>query len=246
MSGLDWLVAKPVAHRGLHGNGIIENSLAAAEAAASAGYGIEVDLQLSRDGEAIVFHDDTLDRLTGESGPVSNRTAAELSKIQLKGSAETIPALEDLLRVVAGRTPLVLELKSNWDGDQRLAAKVAETLVSYAGPVAVMSFDPDVVRSFRMLAPGLPRGIVAERWYGHHDWNFLSFRRKQYLGLLLHLFSSKPHFVAYAQFDLPAVAPFLARHVFGMKLLTWTVRVENERRRVRRWTQQIIFEFLRP
>lgn len=243
---LDWLTARPVAHRGLHGNGIVENSLSAARAAIRANYAIEVDLRLSKDGEVVVFHDKTLERLTGEQGEVAARTAAELKTIRLKDTNDTIPSLEDLLQTVRGEAPLVLELKSPWNGDTALAAKVADRLLGYKGPVAVMSFDPDLVEALKKLAPGLPRGIVAERWYLHPEWNFLSFRRKRYLGLLLHFMRTKPHFIAYAQFDLPALAPLIGRYVFGMPLLTWTVRVERERVRVLRWADQIVFEHIRP
>jgi glycerophosphoryl diester phosphodiesterase len=246
MQGIEWLTARPVAHRGLHGNGIAENSLSAAAAALAANYAIEVDLQLSADGEVIVFHDDTLERLTKERGPVSERTAAELSKIKLAASNDTIPSLADLLTLVAGKTPLVLELKSPWSGDTSLAEKVAAQLLDYAGPVAAMSFDPDLVAALKSHAPGLPRGIVAERWYRYRDWDFLSFGRKQSLGLLLHVFRTQPHFVAYAQFDLPAIAPLIARFLFGMRLLTWTVRTEKERARVSKWVNQLIFEHIRP
>lgn len=246
MPGLDWLTARPVAHRGLHGNGIVENSLSAAAAAVTENYAIEVDLQLSADGEVVVFHDETLERLTSETGEVSARSAADLSKIALNGSSDAIPTLADLLHTVAGRVPLVLELKSSWNGDARLAARVADALVPYDGPVAVMSFDPALVKALRRIAPGLPRGIVAERWYRYKSWDFLSFWQRQRLGLLLHIFSTRPHFVAYAQYDLPAVAPFIVRHLLGMKLLSWTVRTEKERQRVRWWAQQIIFEFIRP
>jgi glycerophosphoryl diester phosphodiesterase len=246
VAGIQWLTERPIAHRGLHGNGLVENSLAAVEAAAAAGYGIEVDLQLTRDGEVVVFHDSELDRLTGETGKLAEKTAAELSAIRLNGSGETIPSLAALLTLVRGRTPLVLELKSRWDGDIRLVERVTEQLRDYAGPVVAMSFDPDMVLALRKIAPGLPRGIVAERWYRHPSWNFLSFGRKQSLGWLLHFLRTKPHFVAYAQFDLPAAAPLIARFLFGMKLLTWTVRTEKERIKARRWAQQIIFEFIRP
>ena len=246
MEGLDWLTARPVAHRGLHGKGVPENSLSAAAAALAANYAIEVDLQLSKDGEVIVFHDDTLERLTTETGLVAARTAAELAKIKLGASNDTIPSLADLLKLVAGKTPLVLELKSPWNGDTSLAKKVATQLLNYAGPVAVMSFDPDLVAALKFHAPGLPRGIVAERWYGYKDWDFLSRGRKHALGLLLHIFRTKPHFVAYAQFDLPAAAPLIARFLFGMPLLTWTVRTEKERSRVSRWANQLIFEHIRP
>lgn len=243
---LDWLTARPVAHRGLHGNGAVENSLSAAKAAVDANYAIEVDLQLSKDGEVIVFHDKTLDRLTSEKGEVIARTAAELSAVKLKDTNDAIPSLDDLLKLVAGRVPLVLELKSPWNGDTTLAEKVADRLVNYEGPVAVMSFDPDLVVALKTFAPGLPRGIVAERWYLHPEWKFMSFWRKRYLGLLLHFMRTKPHFIAYAQFDLPALAPLIGRYIFGMPLLTWTVRLERERTRVSRWANQIIFEHIRP
>ena len=243
---LDWLTARPVAHRGLHGNGIVEISLSAAAAAVTANYAIEVDLQLSSDGEIVVFHDDDLDRLTSEKGDVVTRSAAQLKAIKLRDSGDTIPTLDDLLALVAGKVPLVLELKSPWNGDTTLAKKVADRLLSYEGPVAVMSFDPDLVQALRKHAPGLPRGIVAERWYIHPHWKFLAPARKHYLGLLLHLLRTKPHFVAYGQFNLPAIAPLIARYLFGMPLLTWTVRVEKERKRVCKWVDQIIFEHIRP
>lgn len=243
---LDWLTARPVAHRGLHGHGVIENSLSAAAAAVAANYAIEVDLQLSKDGEVVVFHDDTLDRLTSEKGDVAERNASELKAIRLKDTSDTIPSLHDLLALVGGKVPLVLELKSPWNGDTTLATKVADILITYEGPVAVMSFDPDLVVALKTHAPGLPRGIVAERWYLHPHWNFLSAGNKHYLGLLLHILRTKPHFVAYAQFDLPAIAPLVARYVLGMPLLSWTVRVEKERSRVSRWVDQIVFEHIRP
>ncbi len=243
---LGWLTARPVAHRGLHGNGIVENSLSAAKAAIDANYSIEVDLQLAKDGEVIVFHDKTLDRLTRETGEAVARTTGELRAIKLKDTNDTIPALDELLQLVAGRVPLILELKSKWNGDTTLAKAVASRLVEYNGPVAVMSFDPELVVALKQFAPGLPRGIVAERWYLHPEWNFLSFWRKRYLGFLLHFMRSKPHFIAYAQFDMPALAPLVGRHVFGIPLLSWTVRTERERTRVSKWVDQIIFEHIRP
>ena len=246
MEGLDWLTARPVAHRGLHGNGIVENSLAAARAAIEANYAIEIDLQASADGEPVVFHDDTLERLTDESGPLGERSFAELTKIRLKGTEETIPSFSEILDMVAGRTPILVELKSAWNGETILAEKVARRLESYAGPVAVMSFDPVIVRALRKFAPGLPRGIVAQRWYINPNWDFLAPARKHYLGLLLHIFRTQPHFVAYGQFDLPAIAPLFAKYLLGMPLLAWTVRVERERVKMRKWADQIIFEFVRP
>jgi glycerophosphoryl diester phosphodiesterase len=246
MPGLDWLTARPIAHRGLHGDGRVENTLGAAAAAVAADYGIEVDLQLSADGEVVVFHDDTLDRLTTGSGPVAAHTFAELKAVSFRECSERIPTLSELLAIVAGRTTLLLELKSEWKGDSRLAARVAAVLLNYAGPVAAMSFDPMLVAALRKHAPGLPRGIVAQRRYRRRDWPQLSWPRRFLLGHLAHIYTTTPHFIAYAVRDLPALAPLTCRHVWGMPLLTWTVHGEAERRRARFWANQMIFEGFRP
>lgn len=246
MEGLTWLIERPIAHRGLHGNGLVENTLGAAAAAAAANYGIEVDLQLSADGEVMVFHDTTLDRVTKSSGPLAAKSLAELKEVAFRDCAERIPTLQELLDTVAGRTPLILELKSEGDGDTRLPARVAKILLGYAGPVAAMSFDPEMVIALRKFAPGLPRGIVAERYYDHADWKGLSAAEKFRLGNLLHMPKTSPHFIAYYIRDLPAFAPLLARYLLGMKLLTWTVRSEPEQRRARWWANQVIFEGFRP
>jgi glycerophosphoryl diester phosphodiesterase len=246
MAGLNWLIERPVAHRGLHGNGLVENTLGAVRAAVEGNYAIEVDLLLSADGEVVVFHDDTLDRLTDATGPVAARTLAELKRIAIRGSDERIPTLQELLATVAGRTPLVLELKSGWEGNDPLAEKTAEILKGYAGPVAAMSFDPRILIALQKYAPGLPRGIVAERYYSDPSWGSLSWVERFRLGNLLHIPQTKPHFVAYYIRDLPAVAPLIARYILGMKLLTWTIRTDGDRRKARWWTNQMIFEGFRP
>lgn len=242
----DWLIERPIAHRGLHGDGRVENSLAAARAAVDANYAIECDVLLSKDGEVFVFHDDTLDRLTNEKGRFSDRNAAELKRIPLKGSDEKIPTLKQFLDTVGGKVPLVIELKSEWNGNEALAVKVADMLVDYAGPVAVMSFDPALVEALLKHAPGLPRGIVAEWKMKSSDWPGMSWFERLKLAYLAHIFSSKPHFVSYAINDLPALAPLLAKYVIGMKLICWTVRTGKQRRRARWWADQITFEGFRP
>lgn len=246
MSGLNWLVERPVAHRGLHGGAVVENTLAAAGAAVAAGYAIEVDLQLTSDNEVVVFHDDTLDRLTVAKGPVAGRSLRELKDLAVGGTNERIPSLQELLDLVAGRTPLVLELKSDWDGDERLTQRTAEILKDYSGPVAGMSFDPRILNALQKYAPGLPRGIVAERYYDDPAWSAATRKQKFTLGNLLHIPQTKPHFVAYSVRDLPALAPLLARHLLGMKLLTWTVRTDADRKTASRWANQMIFEGFRP
>src|SRR5215831_17593491 len=222
MPGLEWLTARPIAHRGLHDAacGVIENTPSAAAAAVAAGYGIEVDLQIAADGEAMVHHDPVLGRLTEGSGRLDAMTAADLMRIPFKATADRMVTLGDLLDLVGGRVPLLLELKSRFDRDLRLCRRAAQTLKPYSGPVAAMSFDPYQMAAMRDFASGLPRGIVAQRYRPHpgqpaHDHDKLA--------TLLHGVRSRPHFIAYDVKDLPAPMPLLARRVFGMPLLAWTV-----------------------
>jgi glycerophosphoryl diester phosphodiesterase len=247
MPGLDWLTARPVAHRGLHdaANGVIENTASAFAAAIAGNYAIECDLRLSADGEAMVYHDAALGRVASGSGSLAEMKAADLQRMPFKQTGDRMLTLGELCDLVGGHVALLLEMKSGFDGDRRLAMRVAETLKKYAGPVAAMSFDPNQVTALRDLAPGLPRGIVAERWYTHEEWRRLAARERRILGNLLHALRTRPHFVAYSVRDLPATAPLLARYVFGLPLLTWTVRDETERRRAR-WADQMIFEGFRP
>jgi glycerophosphoryl diester phosphodiesterase len=248
MPGLDWLSARPLAHRGLHdaASGVIENTPTAVSAAIAANYGIEVDLQISADGEAMVHHDDALGRLTDGSGRLAGMPAAEIKAVAFKATRDRIITLGELCDLVAGRVTLVLELKSHFDGDRRLAARAVEVLTAYAGPVAVMSFDPDPVEAVRELAPGLPRGIVAERRHDAGEWRQLSAAQRRSLRWMRHAWRTRPHFIAYAVKDLPAAAPLMARWLFGLPLLAWTVRTEQDRRRARRWASQMIFEGFRP
>jgi glycerophosphoryl diester phosphodiesterase len=138
------------------------------------------------------------------------------------------------------------ELKSRFDGDRRLVSRAAEVLANYAGPVAAMSFDPAVVVALREIAPGLPRGIVAERHYADNEWRAMTSAQRRNLAFLLHAFRTRPHFVAYQVSDLPSPGPFIARYIFGLPLMTWTVRSEEDRRCARRWADQMIFEGFRP
>jgi glycerophosphoryl diester phosphodiesterase len=247
MPGLDWLTARPVAHRGLHDAAdSIENTPTAFTAAVAGGYAIETDLQISADGEAMVHHDDALGRLTEGIGRLDAMAAADLKQVRFKATADRMITLGELCGLVAGRTPLVIELKSRFDGDRRLARRTAEVLQGYAGPVAVMSFDPDVVLALKDVAAGLPRGIVAERHYDHGEWSALRADRRRSMAFLLHGLRTRPHFVAYRVADLPSAGPFVARHVFGLPLLAWTVRREEDRRRAARWADQMIFEGFRP
>jgi glycerophosphoryl diester phosphodiesterase len=244
----DWLTARPVAHRGLHdrARGIVENMPGAAQAAIDADFAIECDIQLTSDGEAMVHHDDALGRLTEGNGTLLDMTAAELKAVRFKDTSERMMSLGDLCALVAGRVPLVIEVKSHFDGDRKLVARMSEVLAAYRGPVVGMSFDPDQVRALREWMPGLPRGITAERSYEAADWPEATPAQRRGMLHLRHAFHTRPHFVAYWVDDLPSPAPWVARHTFGLPLLTWTVRTPEQRARAARYADQMIFEGFRP
>ena len=243
-----WLTARPIAHRGLHdlSRGIVENMPGAFEAAISGNFAIETDLQLSADGEAMVHHDDALGRLTEGFGALLGKTAAELKAVTFKNTSEQMISLGDLCALVDGRVPLVIEVKSHFNGDRKLVTRTAEVLRSYAGPAAVMSFDPDQLLALRELIPERPRGIVAEREYTAAEWPEATPAQRRNMEHLRHAFRTRPDFVSYWIDELPAVAPWIARNIFGLPLICWTVRTPEQRERAARYADQITFEGFRP
>jgi len=243
-----WLTAHPIAHRGLHDAsiGVIENTASAFSAAVTGGYGMETDLQISADGEAMVHHDDSLGRLTEGTGRLADMSATQIKAVRFKAGTDRILTLGELCDLVGGRATLLLELKSHFDGDTRLPKRIVDVLSGYRGPVAVMSFDPALIEPVRHLNPGLTRGIVAERSYSHPEWRTLPQSVKRSMAWFLHAPRSRPQFIAYSVKDLPAVPPLLARNLLGLPLLTWTVRSDTDRKIAARWADQIIFEGWRP
>jgi glycerophosphoryl diester phosphodiesterase len=243
-----WLTARPVAHRGLHdaAHGIIENMPAAAQAAISGNFSIECDIQLTADGEAMVHHDGVLGRLTEGSGALLDMTSAQLKAVVFKNTSERMMSLGDLCALVSGRVPLVIEVKSHFNGDRKLVKRMAEVLASYTGPAVGMSFDPDQVMALREIMPSLPRGVVAERSYEAADWPEATPAQRRGMMHLRHAFRTRPHFVAYWVNELPAPAPWIARNLFGLPLLTWTVRNQEQRERAGQYADQMIFEGFRP
>jgi glycerophosphoryl diester phosphodiesterase len=248
MRAPDWLTARPVAHRGLHDRtrGVIENMPGAIRAAIAGRFSIEVDLQLTSDGEAMVHHDDALGRLTEGSGALLQKTAAELKQVTFKDTPERMMSLGDLLALVDGRVGLLLEVKSHFDGDRRLVRRIAERLAPYRGAVAAMSFDPDQVLALRQIMPEVPRGIIAQRSYDDDEWQALTPAQRRGMLQLRHAFRTRPHFVAYWVRQLPAPAPWIARNIFGCPLLTWTVRTPEQRAIAARHADQMIFEGFIP
>jgi len=244
----DWLTARPVAHRGLHdrARGIVENMPGAIEAAIAGNFAIEVDIQLTADGEAMVHHDAVLGRLTEGDGALREKTAAELRAVAFRDTPERMMSLSDLCARVAGRVPLVVEVKSHFDGDRRLVQRMAQVLEGYSGPVVGMSFDPVQVAALRETMPKLTRGIVAQRTYDDDYWTRLTAAQRAGMLHLRHASRTEPHFVAFWVDQLPAPAPWIARNIFGCPLLAWTVRTPEQRARAGRFADQMIFEGFRP
>jgi glycerophosphoryl diester phosphodiesterase len=229
------LTAIPYAHRGLHGSGRIENSRAAFEAAIAAGHGIELDVQASRWGEAVVFHDYELDRLTGRRGALASYDREELRSVTLTGTAETIPVLNEILTLVGSRVPILIELKARDGNYHQLCYSVFHALAGYRGPVGVMSFNPEVGRWFAGHAPRVVRGLVVTE----SGKRRLRGRIERHLAL----WRAKPDFLAYDIRDLPSRFAAGQRRR-GLPILTWTVRGEDERARAAAHADQIIYEAL--
>lgn len=243
---MEWLRDIPIAHRGLHnaGVGLIENAMGAFEAAARAGYGIELDVHGTLDGEAIVFHDRTLDRLTETRGRTSSRTAEELKALKLGGTGETIPTLGDVLDQIAGRVPILIEIKSRKRKVGRLEGRIAELIENYRGPVAVQSFNPYSMGWFAEHMPQLARGQLALDFRKITDKRMPAMARICLRHMLLN-YISKPNFVAYEWGALPSWAAKRAR-LFGLPVLAWTVDSPDIAGRIRGHVDNIIFEGFTP
>jgi len=248
MSAPTWVTATPIAHRGLHDpdKGIIENTLTAASAAVAAGFAIECDVQDTADGDAVVFHDHDLDRLTAERGLVRERRIAELTSITIGSTADRIPTFAGFLDHIGGKVPLIVEIKSRFDGDMRLTRRVCEVIAGYSGPLAIKSFDPAVIATVREIAPNVPRGIVAESQYQHPSWDNLSQEKKRELANLLHFDDSRPQFLSWHVNDLPTAAPHLGRLLGGLPVMAWTVRTPEQRDVANRYADQMVFEGFMP
>lgn len=234
---------RPFAHRALHGPGAPENSASAIKAAVAGGWGIEIDVQLSSDGRAMVFHDYDLARLAHATGPIRQRSAGELAQVTLRGSTEGVPTLEDVLKIVAGRVPLCIELK---DQDGAMGANIgaletatAAALQHYTGPVAVMSFNPHAVAEMKRLAPQIPRGLTSSA-YLPEDWPLIPAATRDHLATIP-LDGFDVTFISHEAktLSMPRVAEIRAQ---GIPILCWTIRDHAQETEARRHADQITFE----
>lgn len=214
MPDIAWLAKRPIAHRGYHdlNKKRWENTLSAFEAAAERGFAIECDVHLSRDGIPVVIHDGELKRLAGVEGTVFDRTAAELGALKVGGTADHVPTLSEMLEKVAGRVPLVIELKGIEGKDEGLVAKVAAQLAGYRGEAAIMSFDPWLVREFPKQAPNIPGGLTA---MGKSEEDI-----EKHFGMLAYDLS----FASYNLDDMPNPFVTFMRERLSLPVISWTVR----------------------
>lgn len=240
-----WLTARPIAHRGLHDwkAGAVENTLGACAAAVAGNYAIECDLQISRDGEAVLFHDDTLERVMREHGPVKEFTVADLKRMTFRHSDEQIPTLSELLSLVAGAVPLVIELKPQWDGDMALTERALDVLRSYDGAHCLMSFDPDVVKTIKDRSPQTIRGFISDRAFDSY-YNRLPIKQRLALRTLSCLEDIEPQFLSVDVDELPWAAVTTLRRS-GLPVICWTVRSAEQAAFARQHTDQITFEGFR-
>ncbi len=234
-----WLVSMPIAHRGLHDKQTPENSLPAFQKAIDAGYPIEIDVQMLSDGTPVVFHDESLSRLTGNDGYIKFLTKADLDILQLNGTKEKIPTFEEVLKFIDGRTPLLIEIK-NKNKVGELEKKVIELLKDYKGEFAIQSFNPFVLSYFYNHAPQIPRGQLAGYLKGEKMPFFQKYALKR---MLLNKKTSRPDFISYEAKTLPNR---YVRKYRKLPLLAWTVRNQGEYLKVVKYCDNVIFEDFEP
>lgn len=231
-----WIYNKPIAHRGLWNDEIKENSISAYQNAVNNGYAIEIDLYSSTDGELFCFHDQTLDRMTGEKGNIFDKTAEELNTLRLLDSQEKIPTFDELLQIVNGKVPILIELKNQPNNDY--IDNVVKKLLEYKGEFAIQSFDPTYIKRVKDLAPQFIRGILGTKTYSKP----LPFIKRLVVKNMLLNFLIKPDFISYSFEDLP----LKKRKTKNKCLITWTVTTEEDYLKVKGMVDNVIFEKFVP
>jgi glycerophosphoryl diester phosphodiesterase len=243
--GESWerLFEPAIAHRGLWSpDGPPENSLGAFQAACAAGYGIELDVQLSADGEAVVFHDDDLERMTGAPGRIADRTAADLAALRLKGSDERIPTLAETLALVGHRAMVHVELKTPYGQVGPLEQRVHDVIIDHSGPISVIGFNPYSHAWFAERFPGVMRGLDS---YSYKRAPHMDEAQRTSFARLEHVSMAKPHFLALGLDMLPSHLATGFR-IEGLPIIAWTVRSPDQWEAVRDGCDNLIFEGFTP
>ncbi len=225
--GLEALRGWAYAHRGLHGNGVPENSMAAFRAALEGGYGIELDVHLMKDGKLAVIHDASLKRTAGADVRIEDLTEADLPDYTLEGTEETIPLFSQVLELYAGKAPLIIELKAEKGNHAALAKAVCDLMDSYQGPYCMESFDPRCVAWLTKNRPDIVRGQLTENFVANPR-SPLPLYLKFVLTHQMENFLIRPDFVAYKFADRKTLGNFLARKLWGAQGVTWTLKSQEE------------------
>jgi glycerophosphoryl diester phosphodiesterase len=241
---------RPIAHRGLHDDraGVIENTALAFEAAIAKGFGIECDLRPARGGLPVVFHDLTTERIIGgENRLISNLGETEIRGLRTHSGQHHVLTLEDMLALVDGRVPLLVEIKSEWDPpDVPFLAEIGRRALDYRGDIALMSFDPDVMTVMRELATEIPRGVISGGYRDEHGETWwrdrISEERAERLANLLESGPVAPSFYAYHVKSLPTPVTRFVREVAGLPVFAWTVRSAEDRAAAKHYADAPIFE----
>ena len=233
-----WLIEKYIAHRGLHDDKHPENSISAFKNAVENDYAIELDVQQLSDGTVVVFHDETLSRMTGQDGYIQNLTKKELKNYKLAQSEECIPTLEEALKTIAGKVPVLVEIKNSTKVGS-LEQKTLEILKKYTGDYAIQSFNPYVLIWFKENAPEILRGQLSSKFKKVP----LSFVKKYALKRFKLNKQSEPHFISYRAKDLPS--RFIRKYKH-LPLIAWTVRSQDQYMNVVKYSDNIIFENFAP
>ena len=240
-----WLANRPIAHRGLHSNRTNrpENSLAAFEAAASAGIPIELDVQLSADNKLFIIHNENLERITGQAGMIWDFSSEELSGLRILGTNEHLPTLEEVFALVRARVPILIEIK-NIRNTRTIDKLILEAIRNYDGPVAIESFNILSVAWFKRNAPTIPRGVLV---WDFKDIPVVGLFKRFLIHIVLHhsliVWLARPHFVAYGLRMLPCLAAKITK-LRKKPVLSWPIRTASEWASARKYSDNYIFERL--
>lgn len=236
-----WLIQTPIAHRGLHGNGIPENSLGAFAAATSKGYAFELDIRCTKDNQLVVIHDDSTKAMTGTDIKVTDSSADVLQNLRLCETNYHIPLLSEVFKLTKGKVPILIEVKTGTPA-HRVCPLIVELLTEYDGKVAVQSFDPFIINWFRVNAPQVARGQLSSSFKNEP----ISILKKLILQSMVFNIKTRPQFIAYNIVDMPSKIVGYWCKILQIPLLLWTIKTQDDCKTAKKTGANIIFENLLP